>query len=49
MTWFKLKDANEGDLIDIGFGTHVEYGMLLVEVAIALILLFFALLVALAY
>jgi predicted cation transporter len=46
--WFKLKDAEEGDLIDIGFGTYVEYGMFQVRVAIALIICFFVLLVGLA-
>ena len=46
--WFKLKDAKEGDLIDIGLGTYVEYDMFIVRVAIGLIIFCFVLLVGLA-
>lgn len=46
-TWFKLKAAEEGDLIDIGLGTHVEYGWFQLRIAIALIISSFVLLVGL--
>lgn len=46
-TWFKLKDTEEGDLIDIGLGTYVEYGAFQARVTIALFILFLILLVGL--
>ena len=45
--WYKLKDAEEDELIDIGFGTYVEYSAFQARVAIALFLFFFVLLLGL--
>jgi len=44
---YKLKDAEEGDLIDIGFGTHVEYEYFELRLTIALLVELFVLLVGL--
>jgi hypothetical protein len=45
--WFKLKDAEEDELIDIGFGTYVSYSAFEARVVIGLFICFFALLVGL--
>lgn len=45
--WYKLKDAKEGDMIDIGFGTHVEYWAFEMRLAIGLLVCFLVLLVGL--
>jgi len=43
--WYKLKDAGEGDhdLIDMGFGTHVERWAFEGRIILALIISFFML------
>jgi hypothetical protein len=46
---YKLKDIDEGDLIDIGLGTYVERKSFEVRVTLALIIFFLALLVELLY
>lgn len=45
--WFKLKDAEEGDLIDIGLGIHMEYDMFQLRVVLAVAICCFVLWVGL--
>lgn len=45
--WYKLKDAEEDDLIDIGFETYVTYSAFEVRVAIGLLICLLVLLVGL--
>jgi len=34
--WYYLKDAKEGDLIDVGAGIHIEYSAFVVRTVLAL-------------
>ena len=36
--WFKLKDAEEGDLIHIGLGIHMEHDMFQLRVLLAVVI-----------
>jgi ABC-type Fe3+-siderophore transport system permease subunit len=47
LAWYKLKDTEEGDLISIGLGTHVERESFKVRVTLALVICSFVFLMGL--
>jgi hypothetical protein len=49
ISWFELRNAEEDELIRIGFGTYVERSAFAARVTIALILCLLVLLVGLVY